>query len=156
MAGSTVTIAKHAGLVDGSRFYRIGQEGVPPHPGGSERAGTGCTTPVGSQLRTGAGGDTFQIAASHAYYLDEPFVGREGFAGSFFTVVVVAVDSSQAGVYTYEVAADLYRREQGVLVPFAPGYGIHLFSVMATHRDDPPNRVLARTAFSPERNTRMY
>ncbi len=118
-AGPTVTVAKHAGLVDGSRFYRIGQEGLPLTLAGLSEPALGVQLPLTASYGLAQVGDTFQIAASNPYYLDEPFVGREGFAGSFFTVVVLAVDSSQAGMYTYEVAADLYRYEQAVRVPFA-------------------------------------
>ena len=119
VAGPTVTIAKHAGLVDGSRFYRIGHERSPLTLAGLSEPALGVQLPPAASYGLAQVGDTFQIGASNPYYLGEPFVGREGFAGSFFTVVVLAVDSSQEGVYTYEVAADLYRPERGVTVPFA-------------------------------------
>ena len=117
--GPTVTIAKRAGLVDGSRFYRIGQEELPLTLAGLSEPARGVQLPLAASYGLAQVGDTFQIAASNPYYLGEPFVGREGFAGSFFTVVVLAVDSSQEGAYTYEVAADLYRYEQSLPVPFA-------------------------------------
>ena len=117
--GPTMTVAKYAGLVDGSRFYRIGQERLPLTLAGLSESARGVQLPPAASYGLAQVGDTFQIEASNPDYLGEPFVGREGFAGSFFTVVVLAVDSSQEGVYTYEVAADLYRPERGVLVPFA-------------------------------------
>ncbi|WP_420458462.1 T9SS type A sorting domain-containing protein [Neolewinella sp.] len=119
VAGPTVTVAKYAGLVDGSRFYRIGQEELPLTLAGLSEPARGVQLPAAASYGLAQVGDTFQIEASNPDYLGEPFVGREGFAGSFFTVVVLAVDSSQEGVYTYDVVADLYRPERGVMVPFA-------------------------------------
>ncbi|PPK85225.1 putative secreted protein (Por secretion system target) [Neolewinella xylanilytica] len=119
VVGPTVTIGKRTGLVDGSRFYRIGQAGSPLTLAGVSEPALGVQLPSASSYGLAQVGDTFQIAASNPGYLGEPFVGRGGFAASFATVVILTVDSSRAGEYSYEVTADLYRVEQGLTVPFA-------------------------------------
>ena len=118
-AGPTVTIGKHFGLVDGSRFYRIGQEGSPLTLAGLSEPALGVQLPPAISYGLAQVGDTFQLAASNPAYLEEPFVGPGGFAGSFSSVVILAVDTSQEDMYTYEVAADLYRPQQRLTVLFA-------------------------------------
>ncbi|MGB3801673.1 MAG: T9SS type A sorting domain-containing protein [Lewinella sp.] len=117
--GPTVTIGKRTGLVDGSRFYRIGQESLPLSLAGLSEPAVGFQLPPPSSYGLARVGDTFQIAASNPRYLDEAFLDRTDLAVSFATVIILSVDSSHQDRYIYEVEADLYRTEQGVNVPFA-------------------------------------
>ena len=119
VAGPTVTIGKHAGLVNGTRFYRIGQEDLPLVLAGTSESTLGIQLPSPSRYGLAEVGDTLQIAAYNPRYLGEPFVGRGGSAGGFATVVILAVDTAREGFYTYEVSADLYHTERGLTVPFA-------------------------------------